>query len=177
MGFVDIMEYKALTEDVVKFITTSADEDLADLTVARLAHIFGVDRYKLARKFKIHKAVTPEFYIFREKMVRAAFLLSFDDDITIHKVAKRMGFCNCQYFGRVFENFFGILPHKYREYKQMPSGVKDRRAELRDRRKNIRKGVPGVVERRNSPGNRRKDNTEMEGSVSIQKLLKMMDDH
>ncbi len=178
------MEYKTLTEEVVKFITTRPDEELAVLTVAKVARIFDVDRCKLTRKFKIYKAVTPEFYIFREKMVRAAFLLSFDDDITIPKVAEGMGFCNGQYFSRVFEKFFGVVPCKYQEYRQMQSGLKDRRAELRDRRKNSGKKAPGLVERRKSPGdrrkgvkNRRKDSTEMEGRVSIQNLLKMMRDH
>ena len=178
------MEYKTLTQEVVKFITTRSDEELADLTVAKLAHIFGVDRCKLTRKFKIYKAMTPEFYIFREKMIRAAFLLSFDDDIPIQKVAESMGFCNCQYFKRVFEKFFGVAPCKYREYRQKRSGIKDRRKEPRDRRKNNGKRVSGLVERRKNPGdrrkgvkNRRKDSPEMEGHISIQDLLKMMRDH
>lgn len=150
------MKYRAKIERVVKFIMKRPDEELADLSVARLADIFHVERTTLAREFRHHREVTLEYYLSREKIIRAAFLLVYQAGISISQVAERMGFCSCQYFSRVFEKIFGIKPCKYRKYQQLRSGGKDRRVvEVVNRRVNIQRLSVGLRERPKHPGDRR----------------------
>lgn len=177
------MEYKELSlcEDVVKSIVTSRDEEIAALTVSVLAERFEVDRFKLARKFKTSQNTTLEFYINREKMIRSAFLLASDDDMAVEEIAKRMGFCTSFYFSQVFEKFFGIVPSKYRECRQLRSGINDRRTGPGNRRQKPQKSTSSLPDRRKGPmdqrkgvKDRRKDNEENTNRVSIQALLRMM---
>jgi AraC-like DNA-binding protein len=150
------MGYKALIEEVVAFILTRRDEELAILNVAKLSVIFRLDRCLLARKFKYHKKMTLEYYLCREKIIRATFLLVYQVGVSISQVAERMGFCSCQYFSRVFEKFCGIKPRKYRKYQQLRSGEKDRRVvEVVTRRVNIQRQSVGLPEWRKNPGERR----------------------
>jgi len=150
------MKYRAKIEDVVAFIMTRQDEELAILSVEKLSGIFRLDRRLLARKFKFHKKVTLEYYLSREKIIRAAFLLVYQAGISIRQVAERMGFCSCQYFSRVFEKFCGIKPRKYRKYQQLRSVEKDRRmVEVVNRWVNIQRPPVGLPEWRKNPGDRR----------------------
>ncbi len=170
-----------LSEDVVTFIMTRRDEELAALTVSDIAQWFDVDRFTLTRQFKTSKNTTLEFFINREKMIRSAFLLASHDDMTVEEIAERMGFCTSFYFGQVFEKFFGIVPRKYRAYLQLRSGIRDRRTGVGNRRQKPPKRASSHPERRKGLTNRRKgvkdrrmDNEENTTRVSIQYLLRMM---
>ena len=171
----------SLTEDVVMFIMTCRDEELAVLTVSEIAQRFDIDRFKLTRQFKNSKNTTLEFFINREKMIRSAFLLSSNKNMTVEVIAKRMGFCTSSYFSQVFEKFFGIGPGKYRAYRRLRSGIKDRRTGPENRRQRPGKSTSSLPERRKGPVNRRngikdrrKDTVENTNRVSIQYLLRMM---
>lgn len=186
------MKYRAKIDKVVKFIMKRPDEELAVLSVAKLADIFHIERTTLAREFKLHKKVPLAYYLSREKMIRAAFLLGGQLDFSINQIAERMGFSCCQHFNKVFEKFFGTEPYKYKEYQQIRSGVKDRRVGPVERReKTLSLEEIGIPERRKNPGDRRKgvkdrrksNNVESipsvsvesaEPGISIQKLLKQM---
>lgn len=192
--FHTIMKYRAKIERVVKFIMKRPDEELAILSVARLAEIFHIERTTLAREFMIHKKLPLAYYLSREKMIRAAFLLGEHLDFSINQIAERMGFSCCRHFNKVFEKFFGSEPCKYREYQQIRSGVKDRRVGSGDRREKKlsmeemgRKGLPerrkNQGERRKGVKDRRKDKMELthhisdesaEPGFSIQGILKLM---
>jgi len=186
--FQTIMKYRAKIDRVVKFIMKRPDEELAGLSVAKLAAIFRIGRTTLAREFKFHREVTLVYYLCREKMIRAAFLLAKQVDISVHQVAQRMGFSCCRHFNGVFKKFFGTEPCKYREYQQIRSGVKDRRVGPVERReKALSPAEIGRPERRKNPGvrrkgikDRRKNNREMKpfepgvSAFSIQGLLKAM---
>ena len=150
------MKNEKLIQDVIVFIMTRSDEELAVLTVERLSDVFQIGRSKLARKFKYYKAVTLEFYLCREKLIRAAFLLVYQGDISIQQIAERMGFCSSGYFSQVFEKFFGVKPCNYREYRKVRAGIKDRRIGLVDRRENNQPLAIGIPDRRKSFGDRRK---------------------
>jgi AraC-like DNA-binding protein len=150
------MKYRTKIERVVKFIMKRPDEELAVLSVAKLADIFHIERSTLAREFKFHREVTLEYYLCREKIIRTAFLLVYQAGISISQVAEQMGFCSCQYFSRVFEKIFGIKPRKYRKYQQLRSGGKDRReVEVANRRVNIQRPSVVLSMRCKNPGDRR----------------------
>jgi methylphosphotriester-DNA--protein-cysteine methyltransferase len=56
-------------------VLTISDRELAALSVARLARILEVDRFKLTRQFKRQKQMTLVCFLFKEKMTRVALLL------------------------------------------------------------------------------------------------------
>jgi len=115
------MASKNIAELVIHHVITVTDEELSRLTVTILARAFGVDRYKLSRQFKRHTKMTLEAYLFKEKMVRAAFLLKFHQQIKVKDVSDKIGFCNCDYFIKRFKQYYGIAPGKYSELKSNAS--------------------------------------------------------
>lgn len=183
------MKNRCLVEEVVKFVMTRSDAELGGLTVSGLAWDLDVDRFKLTREFKASHEMNLDTYILREKIIRSAFRLGSDPGLTVKEIAERMGFCNEQYFGKVFKDFFGLSPCRYKEYKQLRSGVKDRRTVMGDRmavkekEKEKKNGVhperrKNPVDRRKDPAvkDRRTDNRENHEWVSIQELLRRMRD-
>jgi AraC-like DNA-binding protein len=182
-----IMKNRCLVDEIVKFVMTRSDVELAGLTVSDLARGLDVDRFKLTREFKTSHAMKMDAYILREKIIRSAYRLGSDPDFTVKDAAERMGFCNEQYFSKVFKDFFGISPCRYKEYKELRSGVKDRRTVRANRSTASGKGKNNGAHperRKNSPDqrknpvaeNRQTDNRENPGPVNIQNLLKHMKD-
>lgn len=163
-----------LAEKVIKYVMSRCDRELAGLTVARLARALDVDRFKLTREFKARHDMNLDSYILREKMIRSAFKIGSVPGLTVKELARQMGFCNEQYFGKVFRDFHGISPATYMEYKQLRSGVKDRRKKARKNAKTTATHSPSSVERRRGAKDRRGNNEESTGRVSIQELLKRM---
>jgi len=162
-----------LVDEAVKFIMSRCDRELADLTVTKLAQALDVDRFKLTREFKSRYDMNLDAYILREKMIRSAFKIGSVPGLTAKEIAKQMGFCNEQYFGKVFRDFHGINPSTYQEYKRLRSGVKDRRKKTGKTAKTTAPHSPSM-ERRKGVKDRRKNNEESTGRVSIQDLLKQM---
>ena len=162
-----------LAKKVIKYVMSRCDRELGDLNVAKLAHALDIDRFKLTREFKAHHEMNLDSYILREKMIRSAFKIGSAPGLTVKEIARQMGFCNEQYFGKVFKDFHGIGPATYREYKQLRSGVKDRRKKTEKNTTPVTTH-PTSAERRKGPDERRENNAEPPGRVAIQDLLKMM---
>jgi AraC-like DNA-binding protein len=149
------MTDKEISEQVVQYVLTMPDEELAALSVAKLSRMAGVDRFKLTRQFKRQKDMTLECFIFREKMIRAAFLLMVDR-MAVGEVSERMGFSTSDYFIRKFRGFYGVVPGKFRELRTQRSGQKDRRSGIGERRdKHDRDGIPDGEDRRKGTKDRR----------------------
>lgn len=133
------------------------DEEFAAISVGELARLFETDRYKLSRQFKTQTGMTLEEFLYKEKMTRAALLLLAYKNITVKKVAERIGFCSPDYFIRKFRQFFGVVPGKYSEFKAKRSGIRDRRNGIHDRRqKMLECKIPGTGDRRTGPKDRRR---------------------
>ena len=168
------MKDRCLVDEVVKFVMTRSDAELAVLTVSSLAREFDIDRFKLTRKFKASHEMKMDFYILREKIIRSAYKLGSNPGFTVKDAAERMGFCNEHYFSKVFKDFFGISPGQYKEYKQLRSGrtatEKTKNCEIHpERRKNSPDRRIDSNKKEQRTVNRRNPN-----SVNIQDLLKHM---
>ncbi len=111
------MKNTELADQVAEFLLTCDDAALFKLNVTSLARIFHVDRSHLTREFKASKHYTLCRFIQKEKMVRAASLLSSSSNLTLKLLSQKMGFCTSEYFREVFKRHFGVVPSKYREYK------------------------------------------------------------
>jgi AraC-like DNA-binding protein len=81
------MKRSSLSDLVTEFIIQCKNEELAKLSVAEIAGIFKVSESFLSRKFREDKNITVGKYIYRERMFRAASLLTGDRQLTInHKI-------------------------------------------------------------------------------------------
>lgn len=108
------MKKDNLTDRVIEYVLKCRDEELATLSVAKVAKKFKVSQSYLLRRFRIDKYFTLGKFIFRERMFRAATLLLQHKDLTIKSLAERIGFLDYDYFIRIFKNYYGITPTRYR---------------------------------------------------------------
>lgn len=103
---------------VLKYIMTVTDETLSGVGVKTLSYDFKIDRFKLSRNFKKVTGLTLEKFIFREKMIRSAFLLMDNTYVfTVKEISQRLGYCSCDYFIKRFKDFYGVAPGSFREFK------------------------------------------------------------
>lgn len=111
------MKKNQLCDKVVEYLLTRKVEELASLTVAEIARAFNVSQSFLNRKFKLERNYPLREYLFREKMVRSALLLTEEEGLTVKEVSQIMGFLDLDYFTYIFKNHFGVSPGRYRDCK------------------------------------------------------------
>lgn len=109
------MKRKSQSERVVEYVLSCKIEELATLSVEHIATSLNINRSHLSRTFKAERSCTIEQYLFRIKIIHAATILKTKPKMPIKEVSKKIGFCRCDYFSRLFKNFFGATPAKYRE--------------------------------------------------------------
>ncbi len=107
-----------LAERVAQFVLNCNECELRELTVATVAEAFRVDRSHLSREFSANIGCTLCRFILKEKMFRAATVLSESSAISILELSDKLGFFSPNHFSRIFKESFGILPSKYREYRK-----------------------------------------------------------
>jgi AraC-like DNA-binding protein len=129
------MKDNNISAQVVRYVMTIPDEEFAGLSVSKLAELFEIDRFKLSRQFKKQTRMTLDSFLTREKMSRAAFLLLSKKDITVKDVSRLIGFCTSDYFTRVFRDYYGIEPARYKEYKTRQPGSDKPNRKTKVRRK------------------------------------------
>ena len=157
-----------LAELVSRYVMTVPDNDYSKISVSKLAGRFGLDRFKLSRGFKKETGLTMDAFIFREKMNRASTML-IKKQMTVKQVGKILGYCTTDYFIRVFREYFGVDPGKYKEFKTNRSGAKDRRTKKKDRRrKKIKSKIPDDGDRRKNEQDRRRGLKDRRNSPPLQ---------
>ena len=102
------MKRSNLSDQVTEFILQCRDDELAKLSVTKIADIFEVSESFLCRKFRVDKNITVGKYIFRERMFRAATLLIDKGQLTIKTLSETIGFYDYDYFIRTFKKFYGV---------------------------------------------------------------------
>lgn len=104
------MKNTELADQVTEYLLTCDDSAIFKLNVTTLAGLFHVDRSHLARQFKASKHFTLCGFLQKEKMGRAASLLSSSSKLTMERLSQKMGFCASEYFREVFKRHFGVVP-------------------------------------------------------------------
>ena len=84
-----------------------------DLSVDNLSETFGISRNSLYKIFNDFYGVSVAKYI-RKKRIEAAIGL-INEGISITDVSSIVGFCDYNYFSKVFKSETGILPSKFRK--------------------------------------------------------------
>jgi two-component system response regulator YesN len=106
---------KNLDQQVATFIKGCKLKHLKELTVNDLTRYFDVSKTSLTNLFKQNQGITLGKFILKEKMNRAAFLIERKYGLTIRELAEKTGFCDSDYFIRVFKNHYGLPPGQYRK--------------------------------------------------------------
>lgn len=83
------------------------------LDVRILAQVAGMSRAHFSRLFKKHQGLAPADFVLRERMERAAKLLS-DSRLSVKRVAAACGFEDPNYFSKVFRRTFSTSPVEFR---------------------------------------------------------------
>jgi two-component system response regulator YesN len=112
------MKKSNLSDQVAEFILQCRNEELAKLSVTKIADIFDISESFLCRRFRTDKNITVGKYIFRERMFRAASLLIQKGQLTIKSLSETVGFYDYDYFIRTFKKFYGVPPSRYRDCKR-----------------------------------------------------------
>jgi AraC-like DNA-binding protein len=89
------------------------------LDVPRMARAAGYSRHHFSRLFAAHEGMSPARYLTRLRMEEAARLLRADP-APIKEIARRSGFSDPNYFGKVFRRYFGIGPSDFRRSGMYP---------------------------------------------------------
>jgi AraC family transcriptional regulator len=83
------------------------------LDVGRMAQAAGYSRHHFSRMFSAHQGLSPARYVLRLRLEEAARQLR-SDPAPIKIIARRSGFTDANYFGKVFRKHFGIGPRDFR---------------------------------------------------------------
>lgn len=90
-----------------------------NLNIDIIAAQFGIGRTNFYRKVRELMGMSPNDYLRKCRMERAAEMLC-NTDLTVADVCSQVGVPDAQYFSRVFKAYFGATPSAYRE--QMSNG-------------------------------------------------------
>lgn len=133
-----------LAQKTIHFIIQCNPYEFACLNVNQIANRLKVSLAHLSRAFKENMGTGLKDYLLREKLNRAKFLLIQNRRLLVKDVAIIFGFCTCDYFIKVFRNYVGISPGRYRKIGNGFFGLKDRRKGPIERRvglKDMKKGT------------------------------------
>ena len=86
-----------------------------NLNIDIIAAQFGVGRTNFYRKVRELTGMSPNDYLRRCRMERAAELLG-DSETPINDICTQVGMPDAQYFSRVFKGYYGVSPSVYREH-------------------------------------------------------------
>ena len=88
-----------------------------NLNIDIIAAQFGIGRTNFYRKVRELMGMSPNDYLKKCRMERAAELLG-NPEMAINEVCAQVGMPDAQYFSRVFKAYFGVSPSVYRENKR-----------------------------------------------------------
>lgn len=87
----------------------------SELRVSELIALSGMSRATFFRLFEARTGLSPGVYIERRRLERARALLELGDpNLPVQAVAERCGYLDASYFCRVFREYYGVTPAKYR---------------------------------------------------------------
>lgn len=109
---------KKLSDEVVEYVLTLKFEELEILSVENLARNFNINRRKLLRSFKIERKMTLKEFLFRVRIMQAAFFLQENEELSVKEIGEKIGYYSYNYFIHIFKRYMGASPGRYRELKR-----------------------------------------------------------
>ncbi|MBE6333074.1 MAG: helix-turn-helix transcriptional regulator [Bacteroidales bacterium] len=117
-------EVQALSNDeelmarVISLINSNMQSE--DFNVAKLCDLMCIDQKQLYRKLKHLTGETPVGFIRKQRMKRAAALLS-QDRFSVSEVMYQVGFSSASYFIKSFAKEYGMTPKEFVAANALPS--------------------------------------------------------
>ena len=103
-------------EEVLSYIRMYIRLHLAEpLDLTKVAHEIGLTSTYLCHLFKKHHGISMQKFIERNRIEKAAYLLE-TENATIGEISVRVGFRSNSYFSKIFREYYGMTPHKYRKH-------------------------------------------------------------
>lgn len=85
------------------------------ISLKQLASLIGVSEYTLCTLFREAYGTSAINYLMKLRIQMAKILLSKDKELPVKEIAKRVGFNDVSYFGKIFKKFENITPQTYRQ--------------------------------------------------------------
>lgn len=85
-----------------------------DISIEDVAAVCGINRSYLGRIFHANTGRSPQEFLIRYRMTKAAELLKLTT-LSIGKISTAIGYENPLHFSRAFKNVYGISPREWRE--------------------------------------------------------------
>ena len=101
---------EVILSKAIKIVEQNMQEEHFD--VERFGELMGMSRSTLKRKLKAVTGLSPQPFIQKLRLKRAAKLLE-SKNATVSEVAAIVGFYDLSYFGKVFKKEFGVAPSHY----------------------------------------------------------------
>ena len=83
------------------------------VTLAELGQLVGLSEFHLQRAFKLSHGISPSEYLQEVRVQRAKLALAGNESLA--SIALTCGFSNQSYFSRVFKQWVGVSPSRYRK--------------------------------------------------------------
>lgn len=88
-----------------------------DISLDGLESLFGVNRYRLCREFRVHFSQPPLQYLHAARIAKARLLLA-ETTLKVHEISYQVGYENTNQFIHHFKKVTGWTPAAYRERKR-----------------------------------------------------------
>lgn len=106
--------YRKLSPSKLKQILDLIGDRLSEeISISEIAEYINMSQFYFVRQFKRSVGVTPYRYIMHQRVEMAKRLLK--QDLPLAEVALACGFANQSHLGRVFKQFTGTTPRRYRQ--------------------------------------------------------------
>lgn len=106
-----IVHKGSIITQLISYVMLNIDKPV---TLQSASEEMGVTKSYLCRVVKREFGIPFSEYVNREKISRAKRLL-LSTPMTINDIAEQLGYRSVAYFGRVFKQYTGLLPSRYRE--------------------------------------------------------------
>lgn len=103
--------------DIVRYINKHYYEDI---TLTSISHDFSISPYYLSRVFKEVTNFSFTEYLNSIRIRESKHLLK-DTQLNITQISKKVGYLTPTRFGKVFKDFIGLPPSRYRKVDEWPS--------------------------------------------------------
>ena len=109
------MRSKNISDDIVRYVVQLPGDQIAGLTIQKLAEHFTVSRCHISRRFHDDRGMTLATFIQRRKLLLAERFLMQEPELTVKGLASRLGYADYQYFILRFREQWGESPGRYRK--------------------------------------------------------------
>ncbi len=107
-------KHPSLAHDTVNKVILHINAEVeSPLTVEEIAKKFSVSTSHLSRIFRVHAGLTLVEYINIRKVEESQYYLRFSE-MKIADISKYFNFCNQSYFTRIFKQYTGETPKRFR---------------------------------------------------------------